>query len=376
MDDRQSMSSYNPNTAGSYNPNAASSYNPNAASSYNPNTASGYNPNTASSYNPNTAGSYNPNTASSYNPNTASSYNPNPAGSYNPNAAGSYNPNAASSYNPTPAAFETAQPQAGGYGAPNLSKETAGVGGGYAEQEAFVPSQPAEEPNSAKAVLFVIAFIGGIIGMVVASQTKPVLCLSIFGAMFMLFGFAAMAGTKNKYPEEKMVPCIFTIGGLIAFALPIVILRMKSSGMPAETFEKYRNIFIGGSFALIGLAVMIFPNLANSMKKHRCTFPVEGTCVGHNSRIQRSTSTRRGHRHHYSHKVYAPIWEYFCDGRLIKNAENVYSNVNVPQVGDVCELMVNPNDPMDFYRHIGGTVILTIFIGLLFVAAGLTAMFI
>ena len=161
MNDRQSMSSYDPSRLNSYNPN--------------------------------------PNTASSYNPNAASSYNPNVASSYNPNAAGGYNPNPA----PT---FGSAQPQTGGYDPSRLVKDTSGSGFGYTDGAAFAqPAEQGEKPNSAKAVLFVVGFMVGIVGLVIASQINPALCISVFGAIFAFFGFMAMGGSKKKYPEDKMV---------------------------------------------------------------------------------------------------------------------------------------------------------------------------
>lgn len=331
MNDRQSMSSYDPSRLNSYNPN--------------------------------------PNSASSYNPNTASSYNPNTAGSYNPNAASSYNPNPA-------AAFGSAQPQTGGYDPSRLVKDTSGSNFGYTDGAAFAqPAEQGEKPNSAKAVLFVVGFMVGIVGLVIASQINPALCISVFGAIFAFFGFMAMGGSKKKYPEDKMTLWSCALGGLLVFALPLFMMFLKRSGMSAERFETLRNAMISAAFAAIGLAVLIFPAVGRSMKKRRCTFSVEATCVGLNSKLSNSGSHRRGH-HHRRQRLYAPIWEYFFDGRMIRKAETTYSNVNVPQVGDICELMVNPNDPEDVYRHDGGAIVVTTIVGLVFAAMGLLAVFI
>ena len=346
MEERQTLNSYDPSRLTSYDPNPAQT------SSYNPNPAQ------ANSYNPNPA--------------QTSSYNPNPGqmNGYDPNPAQT------SSYDPNPAqtsghGMDYAQASAETY-RPELNKPGTNSSYGYGEQAAY--SQPAANTEvkfgGLKGALFIIAFIGGMVGMIIASQTNPVLCVSIFGAMFAMFGIAAMFGEKKR-AEDRLLAWSFTLGGLLAFVLPIIILGMKKSGRyTQQEYESYRNAIIGGAFALIGLMVMILPSLSSSMKKRRCTLPVEATCVGHNSHLSSGGRRHHHHHHHHRHRVYAPIWEYYIDGRTIKKAETTYTNVNVPQVGSTREIMVNPDDPEDIYRKNGSAAFVTIFVGLVFVLMG------
>ena len=307
--------------------------------------------------------SYDPSRLTSYDPSQAAAQNTQQTGGYNPNAYNAQQTNsyAANTYDqPQTSGFNTAQ--GGGFGYENSGAVFAQPQSGFAGNK--------QGGMGAKGGLALLVFLGGIIGMVIASQVAPVLCISVFGAMFAIFGFMAFRSNEKKYPEDKMTALTFTLFGLAFFAAPLILRHISNSDKyTAEQAKQYTGMAIGLISMVIGAAVVVLPLISDKMKRNRCTASVEAVCAEVLSKIASGSSGRRGHRHH--HRVYAPVWEYFYDGRTIRKAESTYSNINVPQVGSTTELKINPDDPEDIYRKNGAAKVFVAIVGAIFVGVGL-----
>ena len=236
-----------------------------------------------------------------------------------------------------------------------------------------VPVKEMTEPGTApetkganvKGVLFIIAFIGAVIAMVVFSQTEPLLCISTAGAMFLFFGLVSLF--QNKFSLENAMALLFPLIGFFAFAAPLLGLYSKKH---PEVIDLGKN---GGvTLALIGMAVVgvciavLSPISQRAMRK-RCPMPVTAKCV---FRLFRFTKSSAGGRTRTG-RIYSPVWQYEVDGNVYITSENVYSGENVPEIFEEQEIFYSPEDPSVIMRHLKVANIVPVVGGAAFAACGI-----
>ena len=357
-----SINSYDPSRLTSYDPSQAARQAAPQTNGYDPN---GCNAAQTNAYGQPQAGGYNAAQTNAYGQPQAGGYNAAQTNAYGQPQTGGYNAAQTNAYG---------QPQTGGYNA----AQTAGFAGtqmgdmqygsSYGQQGTYPKPK-----TGAKTGLAVGIFLAGIAGMVITSRTAPALCIAIFGGMFAGFGILAAADKQKKYPEERMMGISFILFGLLFLIAPIYLHIISRSGSftPDEVNARMKTV-IGAASMLIGLGALVLPLISDKMKRDRCTLSVEAKCVEVLSRVSSGSSRGRRHRH----RVYAPVWEYWCDGRQIRKAESTYSNISVPQVGSTAELKVNPDDPEDLYRRNSAAKFLTALIGAIFIGVGMLVMFV
>lgn len=211
-------------------------------------------------------------------------------------------------------------------------------------------------------IAVVIFFIAVVIGMIHFSKTDPPLCVACLGSLLLVFGLIAL--TQVKIDWDTWLVIIFPIVGLALTVLPIIDSVHKSR--TGETIFTDRNIcgMIAVVFFIAGVLMLIMPFVKRSCKLRVCTMTVTAKCASLDSRVAHS---KRGGRHY----VYAPKWEYTVDGKVYEHQEKQYSNRGVPVVGSEYEILVNPDDPNDIYRHDHAGLKFILFLGAAFAVSGI-----
>ena len=127
-------------------------------------------------------------------------------------------------------------------------------------------------------ILFLIIFIGGMIGMYVGSKTDLRICLMSLGAILLSVGIvAAVNGIKIKGAKKITPLTIAAIFILIGAGLIIYpLLNIFTGFVIGNEIIVYSAL---GMFVLIGLLLIIIPIAKNLYLKKVCTVVVEAKCT-------------------------------------------------------------------------------------------------
>lgn len=216
----------------------------------------------------------------------------------------------------------------------------------------------------AAGVLFLILFLGGMIGAVVFSKIDERISIMCFGLIFLSCGIVAIASNGKKMTLQNLPLYIFPLIGLIAVVAPAYMMYAEKHPENSVNLSDYAPVTMLGVFLLVGLGFLILPPIIRRSQAKRCTDSVIAECINLDSHRSHSSN---GH----STRVYAPTWKFVYQGREFIQKESTYSNVSVPKVGEQVELHINPSDPTDFYRETKGHSIMFAFMGIIFTGISL-----
>ena len=213
-------------------------------------------------------------------------------------------------------------------------------------------------------ILFLIVFIGGMIGMYVGSKTDLRICLMSLGAILLSVGIvAAVNGIKIKGAKKITPLTIAAIFILIGAGLIIYpLLNIFTGFVIGNEIIVYSAL---GMFVLIGLLLIIIPIAKNLYLKKVCTVVVEAKC----------TELASSGFYYYDGRCspYIPVWEYTFDGVSYHEQESMARNFGLPSEGDYCELHVNPDVPTEFYQEASPVNLFFLILGACFAALGILA---
>lgn len=213
-------------------------------------------------------------------------------------------------------------------------------------------------------ILFLIIFIGGMIGMYVGSKTDLRICLMSLGAILLSVGIVtAVNGIKIKGAKKITPLTIAAIFILIGAGLIIYpLLNIFTGFVIGNEIIVYSAL---GMFVLIGLLLIIIPIAKNLYLKKVCTVVVEAKC----------TELASSGFYDYDGRCspYIPVWEYTFDGVTYHEKEPTARNFALPSEGDYCELHINPDNPKEFYQETSPVKVLYLVLGLVFAGMGILA---
>ena len=213
--------------------------------------------------------------------------------------------------------------------------------------------------------IFVGWFFISILAIIFFSNINTYYTIMIFGQVFFIMGIAATISVikdskeKGFFDIKKSFVLIFVIIGLGCIVIPYLILNEKKFNLNIEKLLPmiFLSIFfIAGSYLLICY-------LYNRKKLSSDELIKVSSKV-----IQLSES--------YSDDTvtYAPVLEYNFNGKIYTHDSDVYSNIGVPNVGDIIEIKVNPQNPEEIYYKQKSDLIFLI-LGLAFVIVSVIAIF-
>ena len=160
-------------------------------------------------------------------------------------------------------------------------------------------------------------------------------------------------------PLHKRRNLLIFLGITVVLTALLVVLRLLLPTAFANLSDHVALVLAVLPFAFIGAVLTICSIVETSRKRQRCTVPVRATCV--ELLEDESYDNESG----ASTTVYCPVYEYEFSGRLYRCHDKQYSNISVPELYGVYDLLVNPNDPEDFYdpKRAKGSYIVRMVIG-------------
>ena len=199
-------------------------------------------------------------------------------------------------------------------------------------------------------VLFVVWFIGTLIGTLIVSRSEELKWLIpvLFGQMFFICG---AFGAYSIYKQEKKLPWI---GGVLmaigAGALTYGFANHFGSDETRTTMEKLFPILFGVVFLGVGLCGLIGTVTYKKRREGACLTPVEGTCIGFEETLISGRLMRSA--------VFQYTWngeQYTVNsGTFTKAFPNFGSGT---KVGEVRTLYIDENNPDSFYEPKSGRAI-------------------
>lgn len=171
----------------------------------------------------------------------------------------------------------------------------------------------------------------GIIGLLTIGRFSGSLAAMSLGFGIMGTCLMTRKEMEDYKPERKFKAMMGAVGnGLFGLAGLVTLFAPSLTDYAA-----------GATLTLAGLFLTAAPPISRHMKLRRCTEKTRAVCIG--NREKRSSG-----KHH--RMMYAPIWQYIAGGRAYTAYDDVYTSPQQFYEGEGTDIMVNPNDPRDFFR--------------------------
>lgn len=222
------------------------------------------------------------------------------------------------------------------------------------KEEIMKPKSPKEIMKIVLGIIFLIWFFASL-GLIFyfddINQYYMIIC---FGQYFLIFGIIALC--------NKVWPgIIFTIVGSVLIIVPILMMN------PNLNFNWDKIIPIIGliGFILVGIGLMVVPTIIKKVKEKKTSFKLSAKVIKLNEADDNNT------------KLFAPVYEYSFNNKIYQKEADIYTNVNIPNIGEIVEIMINPNNPEEIYvKEANKTIIIILFImGLLFVVMSIICLY-
>ena len=185
-------------------------------------------------------------------------------------------------------------------------------------------------------------------------RNQTTFAIMTFGQLFIIFGIILLI---NKKISGMLV--------LFAGACEVILPALSQWGYIIVPGSNTANIFLMilplGNVA-IGFAMMFFPGIIEKINKNRCKAKVSAECVDYKETTLADETT----------VAVSPTYQYEYNGKYyVKNIER-YSSRNEIKIGDRIELMINANNPDEFYLPTSkASKMITYIFGLSFFMAGI-----
>ena len=200
--------------------------------------------------------------------------------------------------------------------------------------------------NTLYSLIIIIAFLIGLAGIILLALYGVDWHITVIfagGVIFLTGLIFALTVKINLRTAPILIMCII---GALTMGIPSWFLYAEKhpDKVPQLTDAKIMNITAGGIMALAGICVMLFPLLSALYKKRYCTQPVMAKCVRilvDKVKLSQSTSYER-----------CPVWEFDFEGQSYRAVESSFSDHEGVELGDIQEILIDPNDPVKVYRKL------------------------
>lgn len=215
----------------------------------------------------------------------------------------------------------------------------------------IVEESKKDNPIASAAVL--IGFIAWIGGLVCFSKTEPKLCLSLFGAFWLVIAVASLVGVIKKGIHDArnfIVAFIFTYLGICLTFVPVLQLKVPSFQGETGFRIAMHLVFI----FCIGLGTMFICIETYRLIRNRvmCTVEVSAECLKlkdeHFWRDEVKVQEITGYWHR--RKSVSGIYRFEYEGKTYEVQDDTNSNLQRPMPGEIHTLHINPKNPNQFYR--------------------------
>ncbi len=240
-------------------------------------------------------------------------------------------------------------------------KEEFAIKNGYeptdAELDLYLKNNKLDKPAKPRTVLgdisgylFLFWFLTSIITLVYASGMEEQLTLYIaFGQYFPIFFlYIALGNTKFSI----LAPIVGFLAIFVAFNPTLILGNIEKLNI-----EALFPMFLGFAFLIAGIFLMYFYKRLGKEKNVKYVH-VFGKVSAHDEN---------------SDGLIACFYEYEFNGTKYNTLIPVYTNYNIPNIGNVEDIMVNPNNPNNIYLDKKNPIF--IFLSWIFIITGFLVMF-
>ena len=199
--------------------------------------------------------------------------------------------------------------------------------------------------------LFIAWFIMSIVGMIFLKDT--LYCVMLFGQYFLIFGLIPLIKAEKF---EKLISIPFLATGICCIVIPFFVMNPQL--LPKEiNWDYVIVILLLLAFVLAGCCAAFIPLYNRKRLKMICNYSVIAKIVEYD--ISKSDK---------GNTLYCPIYGFWYNGQDRKVSNNYYTNIGVKEIGTECELMINPENPEEFYIENSKAYLIPVVIGILVVA--------
>lgn len=211
-------------------------------------------------------------------------------------------------------------------------------------------------------IMAVVVVLGTILSVILFARTQPlipVMCIGVNLAYLGTLGIISMEGSFFK----KIPLLVFPLVGCGMIVIPAIFMYQQSHpGRIILTEEMIPKLALG-AFFLVGILLCLGSVVGLFYQRSICTEEVTATCI----ELVPSTGSKGA-------TLYAPVWEYYCGGRLWTVQDPMATNVGYPQEGEERILYVDPENPEHFRTRGFSPQYILIFIGVVFMAISLISL--
>ena len=216
---------------------------------------------------------------------------------------------------------------------------------------------------SALVLIYFAALVGGLI---VFSEIRPALCISVFGTLFIFISIATFSSAVKQKMTAVQIVCGIMSGfaGICMVVFPILLLY-------SPAFKEVDGQKLGITIVLLFVTAIGFSFLALTLirlivNKSRCTYPVMAEVTDEIFQAKNRSSNLRRRRF----ASYRYQFRFFYNGNEYIVEDTTASNLDKLRVGQQEEIYINPDDPEIFYRRRPKMTIASIAMGIIWLAVG------
>lgn len=193
-------------------------------------------------------------------------------------------------------------------------------------------------------LIWFFASLGLMIYLADVNSYYMVICL---GQLFFVLGLLGLS-------KKAKIGIIFVIVGLSLVIIPILMMNPNLE----VNWDFVIPIIMLCVFLIVGIGLLLLPSIIYKKKDKEFSISLTAKVIG----LKETNGNRT--------KLYAPIYEYYFNNKNYRISSNTYSNVNVPNVDDVVEIKINPQDPQEVYNPGSKKTVIIILglMGIMFIA--------
>lgn len=195
-------------------------------------------------------------------------------------------------------------------------------------------------------LFLLLGFIGSMIGIGVCAATGKVeYSIVLFGVCFLFIGIIALMSIKLTDRNAWVI--LFPVVGFCIAALAIYHIKN-----PMVDIWEYGLLTGTGMMIFLALVMGLSTPIYRAYINKKYTVTVQAACVELKEDFTRSDSAKGP----VMIPVYCPVYHFTYRGREYTVCEDdFYSNMGVPKVGEIRELLINPMKPEEFYAKKRGS---------------------
>ncbi len=236
------------------------------------------------------------------------------------------------------------------------------------------PQKEEKKDNPILSAMVLIGFVAWVCALVYFGKTEPKLCISTFGAFWLLIAVVSVVGfIKDGINDMRNVIIAFVFVYLGIGLTFVPILQMHVPAFQGE-FGFRMSIYLVFIFCII-LGVLLIGVEVYRIVHSRlvCSMEVSAECLKLRDknfwRDEVNVSETRGY--YGRMKKVSGVYRFDYRGQTYEVQDDTNSNMDRPEPGAWYTLRINPQNPNEFYRPTLLTHIVVFVIGVAFMAIGI-----